>query len=86
MVLQKILFHIFLDNLRYTFRIILFVLNIIYRVLRDQLYHNLGLSIEFFFKNLLRKGGSLKPVYKFLMTNGYYFCRLVACLIELHSK
>ena len=44
MVLQKIIFKIFLDNKDIVF--VLFVLNIIYRVLRrDQLYHKLGLSI-----------------------------------------
>ena len=44
MVLQKIIFQIFLDNKDIVF--VLFVLNIIYMVLRrDQLYHNLGLSI-----------------------------------------
>ena len=46
MVLQKIIFQIFLDNLRYTFRINYLFLNVIYMVLwRDPLYHNLGLSI-----------------------------------------
>ena len=44
MVLQKIIFQIFLDNKDIDF--VLFVFNIIYMVLRrDQLYHNLGLSI-----------------------------------------
>ncbi len=44
MVLQKIIFQIFLDNKDIVF--VLFVLNIIYMVLRrDQMYHNLGLSI-----------------------------------------
>ena len=44
MVLQKIIFQIFLDNKDIVF--VLFVLNIIYMVLlRDQLYHNLGLII-----------------------------------------
>ena len=45
MVSQKIIFQIVLDNVRYRFRV-LFVLNVIYMVLRrDQMYHNLGLSI-----------------------------------------
>ena len=54
MVLQKIIFQIVLDNKDIDF--VLFVLNIIYRVLRrDQLYHNLGLSIiSNFFSNLVR--------------------------------
>ena len=44
MVLQNIIFQIFLDNKDIDF--VLFVFNIIYMVLRrDQLYHNLGLSI-----------------------------------------
>ena len=44
MVLQKIIFQIFLDNKDIVF--VLFVLHLIYMVLRrDQLYHNLGLSI-----------------------------------------
>ena len=48
MVLQKIIFKIFLDNKDIVF--VLFVLHIIYMVLRlDQLYHNLGLSIIYNF-------------------------------------
>ena len=44
MVLQKILFQIVLDNKDIVF-VLLFVLNIIYVVLRrGQLYHNLALS------------------------------------------
>ena len=44
MVLQKIIFQIVLDNKDIVF--VLFVLNIIYMVLRRyQMYHNLGLSI-----------------------------------------
>ena len=44
MVLQKIIFQIVLDNKDIDF--VLFVFNVIYMVLRrDQLYHNLGLSI-----------------------------------------
>ena len=57
MVLQKIIFQIVLDNVRYRFRV-LFVLNIIYTVLRrDPLYHNLGLSIIYqtFLSNVFRE-------------------------------
>ena len=44
MVLQKIIFQIVLDNKDIVS--VLFVLHVIYMVLRrDQLYHNLGLSI-----------------------------------------
>ena len=45
MVLQKIIFQIFWDNKDIGF--VLFVLNIIYMVLRrDQLYHNLGVRLS----------------------------------------
>ena len=56
MVLQKIIFQIFLDNKDIVF--VFFVLNMIYRVLRrDHLYHNLGLSIISNFSLIDLRGG-----------------------------
>ena len=68
MVLQKIILQIVLDNKDIGF--VLFVLNIIYRVLRrDQLYHNLGLSI---ISNLLFRAG-LSLSLSLSLESAFYF-------------